>query len=137
MVDLSDDPTLDGAKSHDLDILIDRIQITEENKQRLTEAVQIALERGKGLCKVFCLDPEEEKLFSEHAYSEASGLSYGPLEPSDFSFNHPSGMCPSCLGMGTSQEFDLTKIINPSLSIAEDCCFSCQLFSNHSLWEYL
>jgi excinuclease ABC subunit A len=122
IVDLSEDPTLDGSKTHDIDLLIDRIQVGKENKQRITEAVQIALERGKGICKIFSLDPEEEKLFSEHAYSEASGLSYGPLEPSDFSFNHPIGMCPTCLGMGTSQEFDFSKILQQDLSIAQDCC---------------
>ncbi len=62
------------------------------------------------------LKENEEILFSQHAYSSKSGLSYGPLEPSDFSFNHPSGMCPTCQGLGVIQEFDLDKIINPELS---------------------
>ena len=57
-----------------------------------------------------------------HAYSPKSGLSYSSLEPHDFSFNSPSGMCPRCSGMGTVVEFDLDKIIDPDKSIAEDCC---------------
>ncbi len=122
IVDITGDLSLDGSVSHDIDIVIDRLQISEETKNRLTESVHAALEKGKGLLKVFFPDSGDEKLFSEHAYSQKSGISYGPLEPSDFSFNHPSGMCSGCQGLGVAQEFDLSKIINPDLSISEDCC---------------
>ncbi len=120
--DLTDDLSLDGSVSHNIDIVIDRLKISEESKNRLNESVHAALEKGNGLLKIFCIDTQEEKLFSEHAYSPKSGLSYGPLEPSDFSFNHPVGMCLCCQGLGVAQEFDLSKIILLDLSIAEDCC---------------
>lgn len=122
IVELTDDLSLDGNVSHDVDLVIDRIQVSEESKNRLTESVHAALEKGKGLLKILFSETLEEKLFSEHAYSQKSGLSYEPLEPSDFSFNHPIGMCPSCQGLGMGQEFDLEKIISPDLSISEDCC---------------
>jgi excinuclease ABC subunit A len=122
IVDLTDEISIDGTVSHDIDIVIDRLKINEESKKRLNESVHAALEKGKGLLKVFCIDTNEEKLFSEHAYSRKSGLSYAPLEPSDFSFNHPLGMCPTCQGMGVTQEFDLSLVLDPDLSIAEDCC---------------
>ncbi len=116
-VDLSEPIHLDKAKAHDVDIVIDRIS---QDQARVAEAVTSALEMGNGICSV--QHGDEEILFSQTAYSKKSGLSYGPLAPQDFSFNHPSGMCPTCSGLGIAAEFDLKKIIDPNLSIAEDCC---------------
>jgi excinuclease ABC subunit A len=122
IIDLSEEIRVDGKLSHTVDIVIDRITVRPEEDNRLAEAVHQALEVGQGLMSIFNVDKREETLFSEHAYSPASGLSYGPLEPSDFSFNHPSGMCPECQGMGIVQEFDLEKVIDPDLSISQDAC---------------
>jgi excinuclease ABC subunit A len=106
---------------HDVDIVIDRLQVGgADAKGRIAEAVTTALEIGKGFFSVFA--DGEESLFSQFAYSAKSGLSYGPLEPHDFSFNHPAGMCPRCQGLGKSAAFDLERIIDPEKSIAEDCC---------------
>lgn len=116
---LGEDLSLDGKIAHDVDIVIDRITVSEKENKRLEESVTLALEVGNGVIKVL---GKEELLFSQTAFSFKSGLSYEPLEPSDFSFNHPSGMCLTCQGLGTTQEFDLSKVINPKLSIAEDCC---------------
>jgi len=114
--------TLDGSVSHDIDIVIDRISVQPENFSRIAEAVTSALSLGNGLCSVLDADTESEQLFSMHAYSVKSGLSYTSLEPHDFSFNSPSGMCPVCSGLGRINEFRMEEIINPDLSIAEDCC---------------
>ncbi|MDE3045243.1 MAG: excinuclease ABC subunit UvrA, partial [Verrucomicrobiota bacterium] len=121
-VELGTIDRLDDARAHDVDLVIDRVTVSPENRSRIAEAVQQALELGKGLFSVVESETKEETVFSQFAYSVKSGLSYGPLEPSDFSFNHPAGMCPTCHGLGISQEFDLDKIIDPKLSIAEDCC---------------
>ncbi len=121
-VELGEIDRLDGLQSHDVDLVIDRLVASEENRSRIAEAAIAALEEGKGICSLFFLDHKQEKIYSQFAYSQQSGLSYNALAPHDFSFNHPSGMCPTCHGLGVSREFDLTKIIDPKLSIAEDCC---------------
>ncbi|MDN3506562.1 MAG: excinuclease ABC subunit UvrA [Simkaniaceae bacterium] len=122
MVELEDEIAIDGKKAHDLDLVIDRIVVKEEDRPRIAEAVTQALDSGKGVMSILHMDTGREQVFSEHAYSPKSGLSYGPLNPQDFSFNHPAGMCPECQGIGTLMEFDEEKIIDPEKSIAEDCC---------------
>jgi excinuclease ABC subunit A len=122
MIDLSEEIKIDGKVAHDIDIVIDRLTVRPEDDSRLAESLNQALDVGQGLMSVMEMDSGEEILFSQHAYSPKSGLSYGPLNPSDFSFNHPAGMCQTCQGLGIVQEFDLEKILNPDLSIAEDCC---------------
>lgn len=121
ITDLDASLSLDGKKAHDLDILVDRLKIKKEEFSRLKESVIEALDKGKGLCSIYFPESEEETLFSETAYSEASGISYPPLEPSDFSFNHPKGMCEACQGLGVRREFSLEKIIDPHLSLEQGC----------------
>lgn len=122
ILSLDDDVTLDGNVAHDVDVVIDRLTVNQDNMSRIAEALTEALNLGNGVMSVLYLDTDEEQLFSMHAYSPKSGLSYSSLEPHDFSFNSPSGMCPHCNGLGVVNQFDLEKIIDPSLSIAEDCC---------------
>jgi excinuclease ABC subunit A len=122
IVNLDSDLTLDGSVSHDVDIVIDRLVVQTENNSRIAESITQALSFGNGICSVLDAETEDEQLFSMHAFSPKSGLSYSSLEPQDFSFNSPSGMCPRCSGLGIINEFDLSQIINPNLSIAQDCC---------------
>lgn len=119
---IGDENTLDGSVAHDVDIVIDRLSIQQNNFSRIAEAITNALNLGNGVMSV--LDPEssEELLFSMHAYSPKSGLSYSSLDPHDFSFNSPSGMCPRCNGLGIINEFKIDQIIDSDLSIAQDCC---------------
>jgi excinuclease ABC subunit A len=133
IIQLNDEISLDGSVAHDLDIVIDRLVVEPENYSRIAEAIMQALNLGQGVCSVMDAETLEEQLFSMHAYSPASGLSYGPLEPHDFSFNSPSGMCPRCHGLGMTMEFNLDLIINPELSIAEDCC---QVASSYQTVRY-
>lgn len=122
MIDLAEAPTLDGSVAHDVDIVMDRLKIEPANNSRIAEAVIAALQFSEGTCIARLVDSEEDHFFSMHAYSEKSGISYTSLEPHDFSFNSPAGMCERCNGMGVVNEFDLEKIIDPTLSIAQDCC---------------
>lgn len=122
VVNLSDELTLDGNVAHDVDVVIDRITIDSHAHSRVADSVTQALQLGNGVCSVLDLTSQNEQLFSTHAYSPDSGLYYASLEPQDFSFNSPSGMCSRCHGMGTIYEYDLELIIDPDLSIAEDCC---------------
>lgn len=122
MMDLTEEIAIDGKVAHDVDLIIDRLTLEPNEEKRLLESISQALEAGLGVMRIVLVDTQEELLFSEHAFSSESGLSYAPLEPSDFSFNHPKGMCTRCLGLGRIEDFDLEKIINPNLSISKDCC---------------
>lgn len=121
-VDLDTEIALDRNVTHDIDILVDRIQVAPKENSRIAESVTQALTLGNGVMSVLDVESGEETLFSMHAFSPKSGLSYESLEPNDFSFNSPSGMCPTCHGLGVVQEFDLNLVIDPEKSIAEDCC---------------
>jgi len=120
ILELTENISLDKQTAHDIDIVIDRISLPDDT--RVAEAVSQALELGKGIMSIVNAESQEETLFSKASYAQKSGKSYPPLEPHDFSFNHPSGMCPSCQGLGMLREFNLDRVIDPNLSIAEDCC---------------
>ena len=122
VVELGEEITLEGSVAHDIDIIIDRIKVEKDNFSRIAESITNALNLGDGVCSVLDVDRDDEQLFSMHAYSPKSGLSYRSLEPQDFSFNSPSGMCPRCNGLAEILEFDLDKVIDSNLSIADDCC---------------
>lgn len=122
IINLDEEITLDGSLAHDVDVIIDRITVDVPNNSRIAESITSALNLGNGVCSILDVNSNEETLFSMHAYSQKSGLSYSSLEPHDFSFNSPSGMCTRCNGLGICTEFKLEEIINPELSISEDCC---------------
>ncbi len=122
IIKIEDTSDIDPNQEHDLDIVIDRILIDEENKNRAVESFFTALDFGKGMMMLLDVETDHEELFSTHAYSKKSGLSYGALEPHDFSFNSPSGMCPECHGLGQKQLFQLDKVLDPDKSIRQDCC---------------
>lgn len=133
IINLNDESTLDGSKPHDVDVVIDRIVVKPENHSRISESLMAALNLGNGVCIVQDADSFEETLFSMHAFSQKSGLYYSALEPQDFSFNSPAGMCENCSGLGIATEFNLKLIIDENLSISEDCC---QIASSYHTVRY-
>ena len=122
VIDLSEGVALDKNLSHTIEVVVDRLVIEPDAHSRIAESVMAALELGSGTMLLYDTERKEETLYSTHAYSPKSGLSYSSLEPHHFSFNSPSGMCPHCSGLGFTQEFDLEKIIDPDKSIEDDCC---------------
>lgn len=76
-----DEIAIDGDVAHDVELVIDKVSLLPDQKTRLHEAIESALEIGKGLVIILHSETEEERLFSEHAYSAKSGLSYAPLQP--------------------------------------------------------
>ncbi len=122
IVNLAESISLDKSVDHDIDIVLDRIQVEPQNFSRIAEALTEALRIGKGLCSIQNPDTKEEELFSQFAYSPKSGLSYPALEPQNFSFNTPQGMCERCNGMGAVNEYDINLVVDFSKSIKEDCC---------------
>jgi excinuclease ABC subunit A len=109
---------LDKKKVHTIEIVVDRLRIGPEVRQRLTDSVETALKAGKGL--LAASSGSEEHLFSEQYSCPQCGTSVAELEPRFFSFNSPYGACPSCHGLGTKLEIDRELVIpDPSKSILE------------------
>ncbi len=117
-------PELDKNLNHDIDVIVDRLVVKLDNRQRLAESLEAALKLSGGTVTVAVLD-DERNIVSAETYSSQfacpiCGYSLTELEPRLFSFNSPVGACPECDGLGTVKIFDPEKIIrDPSLSIAE------------------
>ena len=109
---------LDRYKTHDVEIVIDRIEVNESSKSRIGKSVQTAFRYGKGLLIVMDHDSEQLRYFSRLLMCPTTGLSYEDPEPNTFSFNSPYGACPKCNGMGEITVVDKEKLIpHPELSI--------------------
>lgn len=109
---------LDRYKTHHIELLVDKMKVTDADKKRLSESVVTAMGLGKGIIQVLDMDSNTIRYFSRHLMCPATGISYDEPAPHTFSFNSPQGACPHCNGIGTVSEADLTKIIpNPKLSI--------------------
>ncbi|MDQ6961775.1 MAG: excinuclease ABC subunit UvrA [Mariprofundaceae bacterium] len=108
---------LDRYKKHDIEVVIDRLNATDES--RLVEAVESALQQGQGLLLV--LDQAgEASLYSANLACSACGFSIEELQPRMFSFNSPFGACDTCSGLGVKMEFEPSLMIpDPSLSIVD------------------
>lgn len=108
--------SLDRYKKHDIDIVIDRLDVSD--KSRLTEAVENAIERSKGL--VIVTKDRKEKLYSSKMACPVCGLTFEELQPRMFSFNSPFGACETCDGLGIKMEFDPELILpDKELSIID------------------
>jgi excinuclease ABC subunit A len=122
LVEISDGLKLDRYKTHDIEVVVDRLVIKEGIRSRLSQSIDTALGMGSGLLVAAVLDGERmtDHLFSRHLFSPEDGLSYEDPSPNSFSFNSPYGACPECNGLGASRELDPALIVpDPSKSIAE------------------
>tara|TARA_Y100000996_G_scaffold384795_1_gene341714 strand:- start:4467 stop:7304 length:2838 start_codon:yes stop_codon:yes gene_type:complete len=108
--DVNDQITLNKNKKHNIDVLVDRLIISKNISQRLTESVELALKIGDGILTVKNLNGEEY-LFSENKYCPKCELSFEEIQPQNFSFNSPTGACSHCNGLGTLVSMDPKKII--------------------------
>jgi len=110
-------PALDKQKWHNIEIVVDRLKASWEEKSRLFESIQTAVKAGKGT--VMVLDGEE-RIFSQSNACSHCGITIGELEPRTFSFNSPFGACKTCHGLGVKMEFDSDLLIpDKSKSILE------------------
>lgn len=111
---------VDRYKTHDIEIVIDRMLIenTEDNDKRLTESIKTAMYHGEDIMMVIEQESQEVRFFSRNLMCPSTGISYPNPEPNNFSFNSPKGACEHCNGLGLVSEVNLNKIIpNPKLSI--------------------
>jgi len=101
-------PTLDKQKRHSIEIVVDRLKASKEEKSRLFESVQNALKAGKG---TVLISGSDERIFSQNNACSYCGITIGELEPRTFSFNSPFGACKMCHGLGVKMEFDPDLLI--------------------------
>lgn len=111
---------VDRYKTHDIEIVIDRMAIDteEDTDKRLSESIKTAMYHGEDVMMVIEQERQEVRFYSRNLMCPSSGISYPNPEPNNFSFNSPKGACPCCNGLGTVNEINLQKIIpNPKSSI--------------------
>ncbi|HLV52151.1 MAG TPA: excinuclease ABC subunit UvrA, partial [Flavobacterium sp.] len=111
--DLVSGMKLDRYKTHDIEIVIDRLEVdaSEQIQNRLAESIKTAMYHGEDILMVLPHQSETPRFFSRHLMCPTSGISYPIPEPNSFSFNSPKGACPVCNGLGTINEINLKKII--------------------------
>jgi excinuclease ABC subunit A len=113
--DLDDVPPLELRRKHTIEVVVDRIRVREDLKQRLAESFETAITLTDGLTLISPMDEDsalEEKLFSARYSCPYCDYSLQELEPRMFSFNNPNGACPECDGLGVSQFFDPERVVS-------------------------
>jgi excinuclease ABC subunit A len=119
ILDLMPGMKVDRYKVHDIEIVIDRLEVdsVEGISKRLSESIYTALDLGKNVLMVLETGEKKARYFSRDLMCPTTGISYALPEPNTFSFNSPKGMCPSCQGLGIMHKVNLNKIF-PDLSIS-------------------
>jgi excinuclease ABC subunit A len=103
--------SLDRYKIHDIEIVVDRLEVNQESEKRLSESINTALKLGKGSLMIMDHDSNEVKNYSKYLMCPTTGISYKEPEPNLFSFNSPYGACTTCNGLGEVAEVDIKKVI--------------------------
>lgn len=117
--DLSEEIKLEKNKKHTIEIIVDRLVVKEGIQKRLTESIETVAALTGGLLVVDVNQGEDELVFSQNFSCPDCGIDLMEIEPRLFSFNNPSGACPTCTGLGMQMKFDEQLIVpNDSLSIA-------------------
>ncbi len=118
--DLSAVPTLNRRHNHDVAVVVDRLVVRQSDRSRLNDSIETALKVADGVVEVVRPDGRAGHLFSERFACPTCGLSLPELEPRQFSFNSPFGVCPECHGLGTRREVNAELILGDhSISILE------------------
>ena len=111
IVEVSSGFRLDRYKTHDIEIVVDRIRVAATAENRIAQSVETAMAHGKGTIAVIDLDSQELAYFSRQLMCPTTGIAYQEPEPNTFSFNSPKGACVRCDGLGTVKEVNLDKVI--------------------------
>ncbi|MBI9042133.1 excinuclease ABC subunit UvrA [Lutibacter sp.] len=118
IVDIEKGMRLDRYKTHDIEIVIDRLLVSKDAEKRLTETITTALYSGDNILMVLEHETNTPRYFSRDLMCPVSGISYPNPEPNTFSFNSPKGACETCNGLGKIHKVNIDKIIpNPEISI--------------------
>ncbi|HLP04409.1 MAG TPA: excinuclease ABC subunit UvrA [Paludibacter sp.] len=102
---------VDRYKNHDIEVVVDKLQVAEKDRQRLKQSIQKAMQQGNGIVMLVDKDTNEARYFSKMLMCPTSGISYDEPAPHNFSFNSPHGACHHCKGLGYVNMIDMDKIV--------------------------
>ena len=110
---------VDRYKNHNIEILVDKLVVSNKFADKLKASVRTAMKQGNGLILLQDVEADEVRHYSRSLMCPTTGLSYSEPAPHNFSFNSPQGACPRCKGLGDVDQVDIEKIIpNPDISIS-------------------
>ncbi|MBT8190730.1 MAG: excinuclease ABC subunit UvrA [Bacteroidia bacterium] len=111
VLDLKPGLQLDRYKVHDIEIIIDRIKISNEKRDRIADSVKIAFKQNQDFIQILDNDSDDVRTYSKRLMCHDTGISYQEPSPNTFSFNSPYGTCPRCRGLGECHDVDMVKVI--------------------------
>ena len=128
---------LDRYKNHDIEVVIDKLIVTDKDDVRLKNSVATAMQQGDGLLMILDLQSENVRHYSKRLMCPVTGLSYREPAPHNFSFNSPQGACPKCKGLGVVNQIDVEKVIpDRELSIYEGAVIPLGKYKNSMIfWQ--
>ena len=118
--EMDDPPELDLRRNHTIEVVVDRLRVREELRQRLAESFETALNLANGVALVGFIEDSKraDVLFSSRFACPMCDFAIPEMEPRLFSFNNPAGACESCAGLGSKRFFDPERVVRPHLSLA-------------------
>ena len=128
---------LDRYKNHDIEVVVDKMMVSDKDDKRLKQSVATAMRQGDGLLLILDAETNEIRHYSKRLMDPATGLSYREPAPHNFSFNSPQGACPRCKGLGVVNLIDNDKVIpDRSLSVHEGAIAPLGKFKNSMIfWQ--
>ena len=128
---------LDRYKNHDIEVVIDKLVVTDKDDVRLKNSVATAMQQGDGLLMILDLQSENVRHYSKRLMCPVTGLSYREPAPHNFSFNSPQDACPKCKGLGVVNQIDVEKVIpDRELSIYEGAVIPLGKYKNSMIfWQ--
>lgn len=108
--ELVPDMRLDRYKTHDIEVVVDRLKVSAKDEARIARSLRTTMEQAEGVAAVLARDEKEPSYFSSRLMCPTTGLSYPDAAPNDFSFNSPKGCCPRCRGLGVISKIDEDKL---------------------------
>ncbi|MDR1671068.1 MAG: excinuclease ABC subunit UvrA [Alistipes sp.] len=111
MTELAGSMKLDRYKGHTIELVVDRLTVKPDARERLMKSLKEAMRQGKGSIMLYDYAADGVRHYSRHLMCPSTGMSFADPAPHSFSFNSPQGACPHCGGLGEESRFDVTKIV--------------------------